>query len=404
MNKFLVRTCSTSSLPVKRPAEDQDDWRQPRKTFKFRPSPETRPHLATSNSFDALNIEDNDNVFAFGSKPARTIKITKAPPIFVNLKQDWTHEAFNGIISKYTSKYNLKYTGKERVAIFCDKVEDHQKLKEGLREENAFFHTYSRQDERPYKVIVRGLPPDMEDQIRDDLKVRGFNITSIKAIKTQKEYDSCPLYLVNLPCGTEITKFRQIKYLCHCVVQLHKFIPKNSNVTQCFRCQRFGHASRNCNYPARCVKCTDNHPTIDCPKKDRSSAATCCNCNEDHPANYSKCKERLIYLEGKIKARTKLPLPRPPGPLNTNQKSSNGKQIWAKIASAQLPHMPQNQPRQVFKSTDLSDSHLNINMDATTEEIINIISAVKSLKDKFVLCDSLMDKVLLILTYLGNYV
>ncbi|KAG6465819.1 hypothetical protein O3G_MSEX015414 [Manduca sexta] len=65
-------------------------------------------------------------------------------------------------------------------------------------------------------------------------------------------------------------------------------------VGQCHNCQKYGHSSRNCRLPARCVKCLGEHGTVDCPRpKDRTLCTeppSCTNCrNSGHPANYRGC-------------------------------------------------------------------------------------------------------------------
>lgn len=53
--------------------------------------------------------------------------------------------------------------------------------------------------------------------------------------------------------------------------------PKDKKVPQCFLCQKYGHAQRNCNGATRCVKC-DGLP--------REEDAVCVNCEEHHSASY----------------------------------------------------------------------------------------------------------------------
>lgn len=73
---------------------------------------------------------------------------------------------------------------------------------------------------------------------------------------------------------------------------------KSNDIPQCTRCQQYGHTKNNCMRPYRCVKCAEGHKTIDCPKKDRTTPATCTLCRGSHPANYKGCQ---IYKE--IRAR-----------------------------------------------------------------------------------------------------
>lgn len=81
-------------------------------------------------------------------------------------------------------------------------------------------------------------------------------------------------------------------------------------ITQCFKCQRFGHKSVNCRYvvsgkPAsRCVRCGENHGEENKGKEKCLKAPKCVNCTEhniymklsapvDHEASDHKCPARL---------------------------------------------------------------------------------------------------------------
>lgn len=66
--------------------------------------------------------------------------------------------------------------------------------------------------------------------------------------------------------------------------------------TQCRRCQIFGHAAANCNQKFRCVKCISFHGPGEC-KKLIEDTPICVNCNEEHSANYKKCKVFIQYTE-----------------------------------------------------------------------------------------------------------
>lgn len=393
MDRFLLRSQSIDGLSNKRPADENIDWLKPKKTMKpliFG----GRQGVNTSNSFSAL---PQDAVGPSNTAtPVQSRKVNKIPPIFIDIAQDWTHANIKDMISKYVKEFNVKYQGNNKVAVRCASDLDHKSLKSGLSSENVPFHTYSRRDEIPYKVIVRGLPNLPNEDLKAELSNRGFDNVEVTKLKTKdkpqlsEDFFSCPLYLMLLPAGTDIYKFRQIKYLCHCVVQMQKFKPNNSQCTQCYRCQRFGHASKNCNLPVRCVKCTELHATRDCPKKDRSSPATCCNCKEDHPANFSKCKERLQYLESLKKKREQrqLYINHPPPTTNANRLAGAS---WASITRGVAKDVP--------KAPSTTKDH-----DETTQDIIDILCVVKSIKSEFASCTTMLDKVMLVLSRLGQYV
>lgn len=68
---------------------------------------------------------------------------------------------------------------------------------------------------------------------------------------------------------------------------------KVKDMVQCYRCQEFGHTKTYCNKRYKCVKCAENHQSVNCPKE-KNQPATCANCNENHAASYKGCK---IYQE-----------------------------------------------------------------------------------------------------------
>lgn len=393
MDKYLTRTSSTGSLASKRPAEEDSEWRQPRKSFRPAAIPRTEK-LNLHNRYDNLPQDE------IGSIPTMLSKKTdKVPPIFIDVLPDWTHASVKNIVSKYTQKYNLQYRGDNRVAVLCESGVIHQTVKDGLLSENVSFHTFSRKEERPYKVVIRGLPPQIEDEAIAEFVSLGFpNVTISKLSRNQdvNNLSFSPIYLGVLPAGSDITKFRNIKRLCHCVVQLEKFKAKSPQCTQCYRCQKFGHASRNCNLPVRCVKCTGNHETKDCPKKDRSAPATCCNCGENHPANFTKCSERLKYIAN---LKQKLKVVQPP-PKNYISPNVDGRS-WASVAAPNGARSTSSESARPAKPPKTQDGG---SLDSSTVEMLNILCTIRNLKSKFINCPTMMDKVILIMSELGQYV
>ncbi|KAH6921517.1 hypothetical protein HPB50_002097 [Hyalomma asiaticum] len=70
------------------------------------------------------------------------------------------------------------------------------------------------------------------------------------------------------------------------VFRVHTYCPPP---TQCYRCLRFGHTSRQCNSPRRCKLCSGPHTYKECrnPKE-----LVCANCGEEHTATFLGCPER----------------------------------------------------------------------------------------------------------------
>ncbi|KAJ8712282.1 hypothetical protein PYW07_005124 [Mythimna separata] len=279
MERYLQRSDSSGSLNSKRPAtENADDWRKPKRpaVSKHAKFDSTRD-VPTRNTFEDLPVdgaEKNPSNEFYLKAIAKVKRTGHIPPIILDIKTDWTHEALKEKISKLTQRYHLQYRNGGKVAILCHTPDAHQAVKNGLRLQNASFVTFTRKDEKVPKTVIHGLPAYVEEDLPNELENLGFTGASVKPLKSRSGLiNPCPPFLVQLQAGADILKFRQIKYLCNCVVTISKFKPNRSHGTQCFRCQDFGHASINCNKPPRCVKCIAPHATADCNKTDRTEPA-----------------------------------------------------------------------------------------------------------------------------------
>ena len=83
----------------------------------------------------------------------------------------------------------------------------------------------------------------------------------------------------------------------------------NKKVTQCFRCQNWGHSSINCGLPFRCVKCSESHEKGACQRTSREGDPKCCNCGGPHSSNHRGCPSYKQHIEKKARSRKPLPVP-----------------------------------------------------------------------------------------------
>ena len=81
-----------------------------------------------------------------------------------------------------------------------------------------------------------------------------------------------------------------------------KYTPQYQ-LTQCYKCQRYGYKAGHCRGKERWARCGDDHPTKDC----ETNVHKCANCGDDHPAWHPDCprrreeSKRLDELKFKIK-------------------------------------------------------------------------------------------------------
>ena len=63
---------------------------------------------------------------------------------------------------------------------------------------------------------------------------------------------------------------------------------RRPSISQCHRCQQFGHAQNCCYAPPMCVKCGQGHLSATCANNNKP--AFCGNCRtQGHTANWSGC-------------------------------------------------------------------------------------------------------------------
>jgi hypothetical protein len=268
MDKFLKNT-SSPIVVSKRPIDvtSPDQFKEPKKFLSnLRKVTKEKSSTPSSNRFDALAVdqEDPDSVPFINATKRKTVN--NIPPFVIEMAGEWTHQKVRTTLENHVKNFHMKYNGRKTVKVQCYTTQSHQQLKEGLLKDKVAFHTFTRKDEKLPKVVIKGLPRFMHSTISEELSSIGFPDATVSEIKTRYPLE-CPPVLVQLPCGTNMSKFKQIKYLASCSVTVERYKPAKNQGTQCFRCQGFGHSSRNCNRPPRCVKCAQNHPTWECPKK-----------------------------------------------------------------------------------------------------------------------------------------
>ncbi|GFV75406.1 nucleic-acid-binding protein from transposon X-element [Trichonephila clavipes] len=253
--------------------------------------------VETSNQYDVLPTHhDEENEDEAGAPvhhntvrppPPITIDNVKLPNQLLKKLQDATRQKLKGrMVGKGLQIYSEAYHA-------IRKYVDAEKLE-------AF--TYQLPEEREIKAVIRGMPADSPQEIIEDLLTVGITVNECHAMTNRKTGLPMPLFLLTLPKNNINKDIFNMTELCYLKIKVEPLRPK-LGPAQCFRCQRFFHSSKYCTRNPKCVKCGQPHLTRSCTKTS-STEATCCNCQGNHPANYTGCPKN--------------PLNKPPPPPKVN--------------------------------------------------------------------------------------
>ncbi|GJQ75508.1 hypothetical protein Trydic_g17595 [Trypoxylus dichotomus] len=111
-----------------------------------------------------------------------------------------------------------------------------------------------------------------------------------------------PLVLVQLTTNDESKGIFKVTHVSGINVTVESQLAKKDQVTQCHRCQLYGHGHRNCHAAAVFVKCTGPHQTAECTKR-RDAPAKCALCQAPHTANYEGCPKSPYAKKVKVPAQ-----------------------------------------------------------------------------------------------------
>lgn len=267
--------------------------------------------------FASLPIDASDNDYTnknhHASSKMGAGNTNKVPPIIL---QQFDHQLI-GDLRKITNQYKgtmLKVLPKSTI-IYCKLMEDHKQMVEKLKEADFKFFTYTAKGQRPKLMMVRGIHQDTNiDEIKVDICDKGYKVINVypmvKKIKNDAGIEKqvkIPSFTVSFDPATRTSEIKQINGCCGYKVSWE--IKRKNNITQCHKCQSFGHVASSCNMTFLCVKCAQTHTPGICPAdvntnlEDNLTSTSvpikCANCGEGHVASYSGCQERLKYI-GKL--------------------------------------------------------------------------------------------------------
>lgn len=246
--------------------------------------------VPTTNKFSTLSegVINEDSPEQQDTAQESNQKISKPPPIFVDgVKQI---KPLTDLLKTLTqNEYEIKTLANDQVKISLNTSEKYTQVIKALAEKKTEFHTYQLKENRPFRTVLRNLHQTTDiNEIKQELLSQGHTVTNISNIRQRNTKKPIPLFFIDLKPSENNKDIYKIEFLLNTKV---KFEPPHQKreIPQCTRCQRYGHTKKYCHHTARCVKCTEDHLTTECTRKDRNNQVRCVLCNGNHPANYRGC-------------------------------------------------------------------------------------------------------------------
>jgi hypothetical protein len=228
----------------------------------------------------------------------------KQKPITIN---NTTVETIKVLLSQIQCKSIIhhKILSDGNIQIISWNYEDKLKIIEMLKSKNLKYFTYSELTERQLIFVLKRHYFVSTDDMLALLKSNGIPATKVSFLNKNEKN---PSYLVHFERDSInyfvlSNTFHNIDGL---IIKWEKLNKHKKKITQCHKCQSYGHSAINCGRDYRCVKCLDQHLPGQCQRKTKEGNPKCVNCLLDHAANSKQCKFFVTYKEKIEKSKKKI--------------------------------------------------------------------------------------------------
>ncbi|GFW42984.1 probable RNA-directed DNA polymerase from transposon X-element [Trichonephila clavipes] len=227
------------------------------------------------------------------------IKKPRIPPFFVSPKGDWRQLV--ALAKLIAPSFQSQMSGRFLKVTVGDELE-YRNLSHWLEQTGVEFKSFMLKQDRPIKVVIRGLPSNTEpEDIKSEIEAEGFKVAKISQMKNYRTKAPMPLFYLQIENGVDALKIYDFTELFGTRIEVKPF-ERGNKVNQCWRCQGWFHSSEVCHLPPRCVKCAGPHSAKDCTL-DFNDPMKCANCSGAHAANWSRCPKHPNNAKKKIKIK-----------------------------------------------------------------------------------------------------
>lgn len=273
---------------------------------------------------------------------------------------------------------------------------DFDRTSEYLKHIKAEFFSHDIPGEKPFKIILRGLPEtdtnDLITELREHYKLSPVAVHRIVRRDEKTKFYRDRLYLIHFKRGTvTLNSLQAIRSLFSIIIKWEPYRGGNRDVTQCQRCLNFGHGTRNCNMAPRCNTCAQYHHTMDCPVEG-AVAIKCANCGGGHLGSDKQCPKREKFKhirkqasasnQQKVKRTSEQLFKADDFPMLNHRNSSRGNVVHTPTVNQWLPPPPKNYGP-TTPTPEPSTKNANLFSSADLMEIfINMTTALRQCRSK----------------------
>ena len=235
-------------------------------------------HDYTASSTTRLGTGSQSSLIQIVFAESDEVNLSKINPIYVA-------QTLNDLVGRVEKVFNTQ----NGLKILCNKSQANLLKKEQkFGRYRCIFTIQNRNDSKPkIRGIMHGIPLDTDiSDIEKELQIQNSFVDIEKVFRLQKfdkiqekKIDTESLIVV---FRSEINFPSQL-YLGYRRYTIKEFIP---HPVRCFRCQKFGHISKNCRGKQKCPLCSENHSFDECQNIENKK---CTNCGGSHSAGFKGC-------------------------------------------------------------------------------------------------------------------
>ena len=285
---YDTNSMDTSEAGWQRQKNSAKRLREPLSPMNF----EHPTKIQVLNPDENLDKNDTTNENDFQTITSRPCHI---PPIIMENPQfKWT-EVRKALLTVTKSSFSGKKSG-ENFILRMTTENDHRAATNLLDNRGIEHFTYSYESLNPLKAVIKNMPADIPtDEIKSALEAEGLPIINVHQLKKTVDGVKIPLpiFFLELTRDDNGKRIFNLEFLLNIKITVDSY-QKGDHITQCHRCQQYGHGQRNCRMQPRCVKCAGNHLTKDHVGPKKVDNPKCALCDGPHVASYRQCPMRPL--------------------------------------------------------------------------------------------------------------